>query len=67
MKSESQEKESEDLTKLNKEKKTVVYKRYYHVFKENELEDLVNQFQDVEITDRYYDHANWVVRVKKLK
>jgi hypothetical protein len=45
-----------------------VYHRYYHVFRENELENLiVNHFAGkLNIADRFYDHANWVVVCEKI-
>ena len=45
-----------------------MYHRYYHVFREGEIESLITAaFKDqVQIVDRYYDHANWVVKLKKL-
>jgi alkylated DNA repair protein alkB homolog 8 len=50
------------------DKKATVYHRYYHVFKENELEELINDnFSGrLEIKDCYYDHANWVVLCEKI-
>ena len=44
----------------------VVYHRYYHLFKEGELEGLVDQIPGVKIVDRYYDHQNWVVVMERL-
>jgi alkylated DNA repair protein alkB family protein 8 len=61
--------EKQILTKekvLDKERKTVVYKRYYHVFWKNELEDLIKQIEGLEVVESYFDHANWCVKVKKL-
>lgn len=52
--------------KINEEKKTVVYKRYYHVFIKGEIENLVSQIPNVQLMESYYDHANWVVRIKKV-
>ena len=42
--------------------------RYYHVFKEGEMEQLITEnFEGkLEIVNRYYDHANWVVELRKL-
>lgn len=51
---------------INEEKQTVVYKRYYHVFKEGELERLVSEHKQARIVDSYYDHANWCVVLEKL-
>lgn len=52
---------------LNKEKRSVVYHRYYHMFKEKELEALINQINNIEIIKSYYDHENWCCICKKLK
>ena len=45
------------------------YDRFYHVFKENELETLITEnFGDnVTIEDRKYDYGNWLVILKKLR
>ena len=52
----------------DKDKHATVYHRYYHVFREGELEMLIakSHLKDkVKIMDRYYDHANWVVVLQK--
>lgn len=53
----------------DKDKKATVYHRYYHVFREHELEKLImeNFDEQLKIVDRYFDHANWVVVCEKLK
>lgn len=51
---------------VNEEKRTVVYKRYYHVFKKGELEALLEQHKELRMVDNFYDHANWCVVVEKL-
>lgn len=53
-----------DVT-INEEKQTVVYKRYYHVFKKGELEGLIVSIPNCRVVDSYYDHANWAVRILK--
>lgn len=50
---------------VDETKKTVVYKRYYHVFKKGELEDLVMDIEGLKIIESYYDHANWCVKIRK--
>lgn len=40
--------------------------RYYHVFEENELEDLCKKISGVEISNSYYDQGNWCVLIKKV-
>ena len=39
---------------MNEEKKTVVYKRYYHVFKEGELEKLLKEMDGFTIEKSYF-------------
>lgn len=39
---------------INKDKKTVVYKRYYHVFKKGELEELLAEMTGFKIVQQYY-------------
>lgn len=53
---------------IKEEKKnSTVYHRYYHMFKQGELDDLIKTFDNVEILESYYDHANWCCIVKKTK
>ena len=50
-------------------KQATVYHRYYHVFKEGEMEQLIMEHFEgrLEIVNRYYDHANWVVELRKIQ
>ena len=50
------------------DKLTTVYHRYYHMFRQGEMEKLItNNFADTfEIKDSFFDHANWVVVLKKI-
>lgn len=55
----------------NIEKNTVVYKRFYHVFKKGELESLVEEVKgegewDLRVVRSYFDHENWCVEIEKL-
>jgi len=44
-----------------------VYQRYYHVFYQGELEDIIKKTGDnVEIEKSFFDHANWCCIIKKL-
>ncbi|XP_070553831.1 tRNA (carboxymethyluridine(34)-5-O)-methyltransferase alkbh8-like [Ptychodera flava] len=45
--------------------KAAVYHRFYHVFKEGELEALCEECQDVKIVKSYYDRGNWCVIIEK--
>ena len=55
----------EDIV-INEVKNTKIYKRYYHIFKEGELEALITQIKSVKIVHSYFDHANWSCIVEKL-
>lgn len=59
------QKPSESDVYVSEEKKAVVYKRYYHLFKHGELEGLIKAVEEVEIMSAYYDHANWCVILRK--
>ena len=43
------------------------FHRYYHVFKEGELDYLINTYVDnLHIINSYYDHANWCIVAEKV-
>ncbi len=46
-------------------KQATVFHRYYHVFVEGELEELVLQVEGLSIQESFYDHENWCVIAKK--
>lgn len=55
----------------NADKKTVVYKRFYHVFRKGELEALVEEVKGegdwhLRVARSYFDHENWCVEIEKL-
>ncbi len=53
---------------IKEEKKNAtVYHRYYHMFKQGELEELLKDFDSIEIMKSYYDHANWCCILKRIK
>lgn len=39
--------------------------RYYHVFKENELDEMIQQIPNAELVETYYDKGNWCSVLKK--
>ncbi|XP_060682767.1 probable tRNA methyltransferase 9B isoform X2 [Hemiscyllium ocellatum] len=42
--------------------------RYYHVFKQGELIELIEKhIKDLQVIQAYYDHANWCVVVEKVR
>ena len=43
------------------------YDRFYHVFRENELEDLIAEIKNVKIIESFYDFGNWGVIIDKSR
>lgn len=43
-----------------------VYRRFYHVYRQGELEDELRDVGGIEILKSYFDHQNWCVIVRKL-
>ncbi|XP_067842048.1 probable tRNA methyltransferase 9B isoform X2 [Heptranchias perlo] len=42
--------------------------RYYHVFKQGELVELIEKYtDDLQVIQTYYDHANWCVVAEKVR
>jgi len=53
--------DTEDSTALT-------YHRYYHVFKEGELDKLIEKYvQNLHIISSFYDHANWCIIAEKVQ
>ncbi|XP_054715295.1 uncharacterized protein LOC129224772 [Uloborus diversus] len=47
---------------------TMACHRYYHVFRQGELDDLIESHVDsLHIISSYYDHANWCVIAEKVQ
>lgn len=46
---------------VDSQKGTVVFKRYYHLFGEGEMEALVGQVDGIAALDCFYDASNWVI------
>lgn len=53
----------------NDKKNTIVYKRYYHLFKQGELQQVIKEAageNTVRITEEFYEHQNWGVAFQRL-
>ncbi|KAK8809537.1 hypothetical protein WA158_000480 [Blastocystis sp. Blastoise] len=50
----------------SKEKQAVVYKRFYHVFNDGELEFLCNKISNIKINNLYFEHANWCIEIERI-
>jgi len=44
-----------------------VYHRFYHVFKQGELQSLCEDVANVELSQLYFDKGNWCVILKKIR
>lgn len=51
---------------VDAKKGTIVFKRYYHLFGEGEMEALVGQVGGVEALDCFYDASNWVIIFERV-
>jgi len=46
----------------------LTYHRYYHVFREGELDKLIEKYvKNLHIISSYYDHANWCIIAEKVQ
>ncbi|XP_046395704.1 uncharacterized protein LOC124162967 [Ischnura elegans] len=47
---------------------SITFHRYYHVFREGELDQLIERYvENLHIISSYYDHANWCVIAEKVQ
>jgi len=47
---------------------SLTYHRYYHVFREGELDKLIEKYvQNLHIISSYYDHASWCIVAEKVQ
>lgn len=51
---------------VSKETQSVVYKRYYHVFYNGELEFLCSKIENIRINQIFFEHANWCIEIERL-
>jgi len=50
-----------------KETEEVVFKRYYHLFKKGELEQLFSNIPQCKIIESTSDHENWYVIAENIQ
>lgn len=48
------------------ENQSEVFLRYYHVFEENELEEMCKEISEIRVVKSYYDQGNWCVIFEKV-
>lgn len=47
---------------------SITYHRYYHVFRENELNSLIHDFLgNLHVISSFYDHTNWCIIAEKVR
>jgi len=51
---------------INEDKKWAVYQRYCHVYRENELQKLIEQVPGLVVSHVEYSRCNWCVRVIRV-
>ena len=54
-----------DCIKCTNDKEEKTYQRFYHVFREGELEDICQNIGNVNLVESYYDKGNWCVILEK--
>lgn len=47
-------------------KQKMDFKRYYHVFVQNELKDMIKKFKNIKIIKSYYEVGNWCMVFEKI-
>eukprot|EP00897_Mesotaenium_endlicherianum_P001874 jgi/Mesen1/1714/ME000138S00572 len=57
---------SSGLARRDDNKRAVVYNRYYHVFRQAELERLAAEVGGAKLIDSFYDKSNWCIILEKL-
>ncbi|XP_028771912.1 tRNA (carboxymethyluridine(34)-5-O)-methyltransferase [Neltuma alba] len=53
------------LATKDDKKGAVVYNRYYHVFREGELERLVSGINNAKVVEQFFDKSNWCIILEK--
>ena len=51
---------------VDEAKRTVVFKRYYHLYDKGELEGLVEEVSCVQLVDSFFDKSNWCAIYEKV-
>ncbi|MBN3314037.1 TRM9B methyltransferase, partial [Atractosteus spatula] len=60
--------QDKEMNKQNKIKSADSFLRYYHVFKEGELLELIERHvEELHVLQSYFDHANWCVIAEKVQ
>ena len=58
--------ESQNEGVIDREKSSVVFQRYYHLFDSGELDGLIEQTPGIRLIDSFFDKSNWCCIFEKL-
>jgi alkylated DNA repair protein alkB family protein 8 len=50
---------------VDNSKRAVVLQRYYHLFEQGELENLIGEVRGLRVVQVFYDRSNWCVEFEK--
>ena len=50
---------------VDEAKRTVVFRRYYHLYDKGELESLIEQVEGIKLQSSFYDKSNWCAIFEK--
>lgn len=57
----------EDSTSASTTSQNLVFQRFCHVYKEGELEDLINKIPNCRVVESGFDKSNWFIMIEKNK
>eukprot|EP01026_Neomeris_dumetosa_P012694 TRINITY_DN14425_c2_g1_i6.p3 TRINITY_DN14425_c2_g1~~TRINITY_DN14425_c2_g1_i6.p3 ORF type:complete len:107 (-),score=15.84 TRINITY_DN14425_c2_g1_i6:145-465(-) len=62
-----QERQQENATgEIDNRKGAIVFKRYYHLYRKGELEELVQRVKGVKLVESYFDTSNWCAIFQRI-
>lgn len=57
----------DNLVEFQSSDKKIKELRFYHVFEENELEEMINSIPGIKIVQSYWEIGNWILMIEKIK
>jgi ubiquinone/menaquinone biosynthesis C-methylase UbiE len=57
----------DNLVEFQSSDKKIKELRFYHVFEENELEEMINNIPGIKIVQSYWEIGNWILVIEKIK
>jgi alkylated DNA repair protein alkB homolog 8 len=53
------------FARIDAVKKTIVFERYYHLFRQGELEELAAEVPGASVVDAFFDKSNWCIVLQR--